>query len=186
MNREELSFKYSDLGSYGEDVYISPKATIKRPHLAHIGSHVAIDECVITTRLKVGNYVHISPYTSVIGGEEGLLEMGNFTTISAGCRIVCASDEFLGKGLVSTTIPPQFRDRVICKPVVMQDYASLGSNVVVMPGVTIGEGAVVGANSFVKKDIPDWTIYAGFPAKFIKFRSDYKMKAYGEQLLRDE
>ena len=45
---------------------------------------------------------------------------------------------------------------------------STGTGTIVMPGVTIGEGAVVGAGSLVVKDIPDWTIAIGRPAKVIK------------------
>lgn len=178
-------FDYGELGSCGTDVYISPKATIKRPRLAHIGSHVAIDECIITTRLSLFNYIHIAPYVSVVGGEQGMFIMRNFTTVSAGCRIVCASDEFLGNGLVSTPIPTAFRDNVLCSPVVMEDYSSIASNVVVSPGVTIGEGAVVGANSFVDKNIPPWEVWVGSPARFLKRRESHKMKRYGKHLLEE-
>jgi acetyltransferase-like isoleucine patch superfamily enzyme len=53
-------------------------------------------------------------------------------------------------------------------PVVIKRGAWLGQNVVVCPGVTIGIGAVVGANSVVRDDIPDHTVAAGAPARLIK------------------
>lgn len=52
--------------------------------------------------------------------------------------------------------------------VIIDDYAWVGANVFINPGVRIGKNAVVGANSVVTKDIPDNTIYGGVPAKLIK------------------
>ena len=57
--------------SIGDDVYISPTAIFTRPHLVSIGSHVAIDHGVyITTQAEIGDYIHLSPYITVIGGEK--------------------------------------------------------------------------------------------------------------------
>jgi carbonic anhydrase/acetyltransferase-like protein (isoleucine patch superfamily) len=57
-----------------------------------------------------------------------------------------------------------------CRPVLVEDDCWLGFNVVVMPGVRLGKGAVVGANSVVTKDVAPYTVVAGAPAKFIKQR----------------
>lgn len=56
-------------------------------------------------------------------------------------------------------------------PVIIEDNAFLFSNVMIMPGVTIHEGAVVLAGSVVTKDVQAWTIVGGNPAKFVKERS---------------
>lgn len=168
----------------GKDVYISEQAVFKRPHLVKLGSRVAIDSFVYcTTALVTGDFIHISPHVSIVGGENGLLLMGNFCTIAAGCRIICASDLFDGSGLVTAPgIPEEYLNAKIFSPVIMGDYSSLASNVVVCPGVTIGEGAVVGANSFVDKNIPAWEIWVGNPARFLKTRPRDTMKEYGEKL----
>lgn len=55
-------------------------------------------------------------------------------------------------------------------PVVIEDDVWIGCNVSVLPGVTIGEGAVIAAGSVVTKDIPAFTVAAGVPAKVIKER----------------
>ena len=55
-------------------------------------------------------------------------------------------------------------------PVVIEDDVWLGTHVVVLPGVTIGKGAIIGASSVVTKDIPAYEVWAGVPAKFIKRR----------------
>lgn len=61
-------------------------------------------------------------------------------------------------------------ERFLCyaKPIVIGDDCWFGANVVVCPGVTIGNGCVIGAGSVVTKDIPDRTFAAGVPAKVIR------------------
>lgn len=54
------------------------------------------------------------------------------------------------------------------KPIVIKDKAWIGFNSIILKGVTIGEGAIVAAGSIVTKDVPDWCIVAGNPAKVIK------------------
>lgn len=54
------------------------------------------------------------------------------------------------------------------RPVVIKKGAAIGTAAVIMPGVTIGRGAIVGAGALVTKDVPDWTIVAGVPAKVIR------------------
>lgn len=57
------------------------------------------------------------------------------------------------------------------KPVKICQGAFIGINAVIMPGVTIGKHAVVGANSVVTKDVPDYAVVAGAPAKVIRERA---------------
>lgn len=57
---------------------------------------------------------------------------------------------------------------VTAKPIVIKDDVWIGMNVTILKGVTIGRGAVVGACSVVTKDVPDWTVVAGNPAKVVK------------------
>lgn len=54
------------------------------------------------------------------------------------------------------------------KKITIKDKAWIGFNCIILKGVTIGEGAIVGAGSVVTKDVPDWTIVAGNPAKIIR------------------
>ena len=54
------------------------------------------------------------------------------------------------------------------RPIVIKDDVWIGMNVIILKGVTIGEGAIVGAGSVVTKDVPAWTVVAGNPAKVVK------------------
>jgi acetyltransferase-like isoleucine patch superfamily enzyme len=54
---------------------------------------------------------------------------------------------------------------VVARPVAIHDHAWIGARALILPGVTVGEGAVVGAGAVVARDVPPWTIVAGNPAR---------------------
>lgn len=175
----------ASLAQHGFDVRIAGTVIIKRPELFRCGSHVAIDDyCVFTTQVEMGDYIHIPPFVSVIGGAGTKLTLGHFAVLTAGVRLVCGSDEFKGAGLVSPLIPDEFRDNVLTGGVTLEPFASVCSNSVVSPGVVLRQGAVVGANSFVPANtvIPAWEIWAGSPARFIAMRQSAKMLVAAYQM----
>lgn len=63
---------------------------------------------------------------------------------------------------------PKTRRGVIVKPVIIKQNAWIGAGATILPGVTVGENAIVAAGSVVTKDVPENTIVAGVPAKIIK------------------
>lgn len=69
---------------------------------------------------------------------------------------------------VNHPLDPDNRRSVILKKVRIKRNAWIGAGSTICPGVTIGENCVIGAGSVVTKDVPDNTVYAGVPAKFIK------------------
>ncbi len=60
-------------------------------------------------------------------------------------------------------------DNVDSAPIILKDKSWIGFECVILKGVTIGEGAVVGSRSVVTKDVPDYAVVAGNPAKIIKY-----------------
>ena len=68
----------------------------------------------------------------------------------------------------SHPLDPEQRKGLIGKPIHIKKNAWIGANATILPGVTIGENAVVAAGAVVSKDVPDNTIVGGIPAKFIK------------------
>jgi tetrahydrodipicolinate N-succinyltransferase len=81
-------------------------------------------------------------------------------------RNVYISDHIHKYNETSIPVMAQGLDRV--EPVLIKRGAWLGQNVVVCPGVTIGQGAVIGANSVVVHDIPDFSVAVGAPARVVK------------------
>lgn len=179
-----MSFDYDKLKWVGKDVFIDEFVRIKRPEFATIGSHVAIDfGFYCTVKLTILSWVHIAPYVSVIGGADGLFNMGDFTTIAAGSRIIVRGDAHMGAGLVSPVIPEKYRDEVVGKYIGMGNFSALGTNAIIMPNTWLAEGVVVGANSLVTKPIEEpWTIWVGSPARKIKSRPREKMLKFAKEL----
>lgn len=166
----------------GDDVRIHDLCVISRPELVEIGNHVAIDMWTyISTQAILGNYIHIAPSVSIIGGAPALLVMEDFTNIGSGGRIVCATDDF-SQGLISPVVPIEHRT-VVNKPIVFKRFSTLGVNCSVLPGVTLGEGCIVGANSVITKDTEPWMIYAGSPARPIKSRDKNRILESAKELL---
>lgn len=180
---EAMRYDTSLLKSCGDDVFVSASVEIRRPSLIELGSHIAIDSgFFITTAAKLGNYIHIGPYVCVIGGPTGVFTMGNFTNIAVGGRVVCVSDTFRGDGLISAPGIPKGSVRLNVAPVVLEDFANVGANVTILPGVTVREGSVIGAGSVVTKSTEPWTVYVGAPAKPLKKRPKAAMLAFAKEL----
>ena|SRR6185369_706412 len=183
MDIPSKQYDYALLKHCGEDVFISATTEIRRPHLFSVGNHAAIDSGVyITTGATIGDYVHIGPYVTIIGGAKSHLHMDHFSTIAAGSRIVAGSDEFLGEGFTSVTVPDKYRDTVQHSTIHIQRFVGIGTNVVILPGVVIAEGTVIGACSLVTKDTEPWTIYTGVPALPVKTRKKDKMLEFAREM----
>ena len=78
--------------------------------------------------------------------------------------------------LISNNHDPYERDVLICKPVVIKEGAWVGAGSTILPGVTVGKYAIVGSDSVVTKDIPDYAVAVGNPAKVIKYLDPAKFK----------
>jgi acetyltransferase-like isoleucine patch superfamily enzyme len=173
----------AQLQACGDDVFVSANVEIRRPQLVRVGNHVAIDSGLyLTTATTIGDYAHLGPYLTVIGGAQSTLLVEDFVTIAAGSRLICGSDEFGGEGLTSVTVPEEFRDAVELGTIRCARFAGIGTNAVVMPNVTIAEGSVIGACALVTKDTEPWTIYVGVPARPVKTRPRAKMLEYARRL----
>jgi len=81
-------------------------------------------------------------------------------------RLFTGNDDYLGSALTNPTVPPEFR-AVSRSFIKIGKHCIIGANSVVLPGVTIGEGAVVGACSLVKRDIEPWTVNGGIPCRVL-------------------
>lgn len=169
----------------GSNVTLYPYIVFVRPENLHLKSNLMISEfCWIHAGLRtaIGNFVHVSYYSSVAGG--GLCILEDFVGLSAGVRIITGSELVSGEGLTNPTIPSELR-AVSRSFVHLEKHAFLASDVIIHPGVTIGEGAVIASNSVVTKNIEPWTINMGSPAKPVRTRPSEKIKRL-EQSLYEE
>jgi galactoside O-acetyltransferase len=125
------------------------------------GENIIIDDFTLiyaTAPMKIGNHVHIACFASITGGAGLIIE--DFVAISQGCRILTGTDDFVNGGFGNSTIDEKYRNTKR-EPVKIGKYCIIGANSVILPGVTIGEGATVGAGSVVTKDLDPWGVYIG-------------------------
>jgi len=186
MKHVLTGFDYSQLKYCGNNVRIARNVVIKNPDLVCIGDNVAIDDfCYISTGLEVGSYVHVSPHCSIVGGRNALCILKDYSGLSAGCRLICASDDYLGSGMLNPMIPSRYRAKLVYDPIILEKHSCLATNCVVHVGVTIGEGTVVGSCSLVTKDLEPWKVYVGIPVKAIKVRPFETILRFEKELSKE-
>lgn len=168
----EEQLKKIGFKSLGTNVSISDKCSIYNAKNIEIGSNVRIDDFVILSAgdggIKIGNHIHIACYASLIGKGEIILE--DFCGVSSRVTILSSSDDFSGNFLIGPCISGEFTN-VTSKKVHLMKNSVIGTGSTVLPGVTLFEGAAVGAMSLVKKDVEPFSIVFGIPAKKIKNRA---------------
>lgn len=180
MNQAE----HLPLAAVGGDVMIYPGARIIAPERISIGDSVIVDDFVLLMageETRLGSFVHIAAFASLIGG--GRLVVEDFAGISGGTRLYTGNDDYGGGSLTGPTVPAGFRNAVRSF-VHVGRHAIIGANSVILPGVTIGEGAAVGAHSLVKTDLEPWTMYGGVPARPIRARPRARMLELERELRR--
>ena len=115
-----------------------------------IGNHsnLKIGDCSY-----VGNNVHIALHSNI--------SIGNRVVLNANVILLSGTHDINDSawGLVS-------------KPIFINDYAWVATGAIILPGVTVGEGAVIGAGSVVSRDVPPYSVTAGNPAKVIGARNN--------------
>lgn len=151
----------------GKNVQIFEYAKIVKPEVIEIGDNTEIDDFSFIyggKGIQIGRYVHISRFVSIIGGGE--LFLGDYTVLADGSRILTGTDSYHGGSRMSTVLPINQRNLQVSFVKIEKD-AFVGTNSIVHPGVTIGEGAIIGSNSLVLKDVEPWTINVGSPSKVI-------------------
>lgn len=149
----------------------------------------------ISADVKLGQDVKIYAFVNLYGCEIGdETKVGTFVEIQKGAKIgkrvkvsshsficegVTIEDEvFIGHGVMfindkyprSTTEDGELQTEAdwTCMPTLIKRGASLGSNVTVLGGVTVGERSIVGAGSVVTRDVPDGAVVAGNPARVMR------------------
>ena len=122
---------------------------------------------VVLHRLRgvtVGKGTRISRFVYIDDRHPDLVDIGSMVFITVGVMILCHQRNLAQhKPGLHVIDNPLKTGRVV-----IQDGAHIGIGAIILPGVTIGKGAVVGAGAVVSKDVPDYTVVAGVPAKIIR------------------
>lgn len=177
-SEEELSS--IGFGSVGKNVKLSRKASIYSPQDISIGNNVRIDDfCILSGKITIGSNIHISAYVALYGSMEIVME--DYSGISPMSVVYSAMDDFSGDYLIGPVHPEQSTN-VKGGVVTIKRFVQIGSNVVVFPNLTIGEGAVIGACSLVNHNVEEWSINYGVPSKKHKERRKVLLKFIKEVL----
>lgn len=165
-HQELVQLGFAELG---EDVSISRKCSIYGAGGMRIGSHVRIDDnCILSGKIEIGNYIHIAAYSAIYGGRKGVT-ISDFANISSRVCIYALSDDYSGETMTNPMVPDIYK-HVDHGHVEIGRHCIIGTCSTVLPHVTIGEGCAFGAYSFINSDCEAWGVYAGIPSRFIKER----------------
>lgn len=137
------------LAKIGKDTNIHPTTMIREGEYVTIGDHCLINH---NNLIQAGK----SP--------AGSITLGNY--VHTGANVV-----FLGfnHGFYTREIPTKEQDYMDA-PIVVGDDVWIGTGAIILAGVTIGKGAIIAAGAVVNKDVPEYSIVGGVPAKVLKYR----------------
>lgn len=151
--------------SYGKNVLIGRHVVLYSPDKLILGDDVRIDDfTVISGKVTMGSFIHISQFCGIYGGDEGIV-MEDFSGLSAKCSVYAVSDDYTGRSMTNPMVPAKYKPTAVSKPIHIGKHAIIGCNSVVLPGVDIPEGAAVGSLSLVTRSLEPWSINTGIPAK---------------------
>ncbi len=172
----------------GKGLIIGRNVVIRNPENIEIGDFVTIDDnCVIDGRggkVILEDKVLINRNCLVLA-KTGGIKLGARSSIGSNSVIVSMSGVELGEAVLTAgncyisaglydfenlEIPVMDQQAYSKGPIIIGKNSWLGTGVTILDGVNIGEGAVIGASSMVNKDVPEFAIAVGTPAKVVKFR----------------
>ncbi len=178
--------------SAGRGVVFGRNITLRNPQRITIGDNVVFDEnCLLDAKgcaggagIEIGDGVMVSRNTSIIG-KYGGISIGDRANIGTNCLFgsmgrmtigrdtIFAANCYVGGGMYRmerTDIPVVRQGSYTRGPVTVGDGCWLGAGAVVLDGVTIGRDVILGAGAVACRDIPDFAVAAGVPARVLRIR----------------
>jgi acetyltransferase-like isoleucine patch superfamily enzyme len=176
------------LGAVGENVAVNRSVLFYSPRNVFLGDNVRIDGfCILSAGLGgivLDEHVHLSAYCFLVG-PAGRIHLQGFSGLASRCTLYTATDDFREGYLTGPTIPEKYR-KVRGGDVILGRHALIGAGSIVLPGVTIGEGAAVGALSLVRKDVPALAIVAGNPLRTLGQRNGDRLRQLENELVAEK
>ena len=112
----------------------------------------------------VGKNTFFGDYVRMDTSYADMIYIGDYTHITSGCRLLCHQRDLTDYCVGDNAADLGYKTGEIH----IGKGVMVGMETLIMPGVTIGDGAIIGAGSIVTKDIPAWTIATGRPARVVK------------------
>ncbi len=150
--------------AYGREVKLYENCIFLRPEVIALGDGVRVDAMVKVEGgrgVTVGKHVHIASFCHINAGG-GLVELGAHSGYASHVVICGGQTDYTMGGVTPQdgNVPRRFRT-------VIGEYTVVFAGAVVLPGVTVGRRCVVAAGAVVTKNVPDYAIMAGVPARVV-------------------
>ena len=159
----------------GKHVLVSRKASIYSPETIEIGNNVRIDDfCILSGKIKIGNYIHIAAYSALYGGKDGIF-IDDFANLSSRVSVYSISDDYSGLTMTNPMVPDQYKN-LQSASVYIGRHVIIASTSVVLPGVHLADGSAFGAFSLIDHNSDPFSINVGIPFQKIKERSRYLLE----------
>ena len=190
-------------GKIGKGVVFGRNITIRHPAKIFIGSGAIIDDNAVldakgeNSYIKIGNNVIITKNV-ILGCKGGFIEIGDNTTVAMNSIFQSESSLIVGENVIiaafchlvaggnhdfSRLDLPIIQQPSLTKGgIVVEKNCWLASNVVVLDGVTVGRDSIIGAGSVVTKNIPQFSVAYGIPAKVVENRKEAKSRKRPDRL----
>lgn len=173
--------KFKDYQSHGSGTFTDDS-------FKSLGNNVIFESGVLVfhpNTIIISDNVYIGHNTILKGYHQNSMEIGEGTWIGQNCYFHSAGGIRIGKYVgigphvkiitsnhvdIGTTDVPVIQSPLEFKAVSIDDGADIGIGSVILPGIKIGQGAIVGAGAVVTRDVEPFTVAAGVPARFIRRR----------------
>lgn len=158
--------------SFGANSWLAPGITLGNPQYISIAndssvmSHCVLETCPEITKpdLQIGHGVSLGEYTHITCASKIVIGDGVLTG-----RFVLITDNAHGASLGDESAPPPLARALSSKgSVLIGKNVWIGDKATILPGVTVGDGAIIAANAVVTKNVPAYAVVGGNPAKVLK------------------
>lgn len=186
FRKEYLPWFKKHFFSFGKGACIEYPSNIPDARFVSIGNNTTI---LKNSRIQVYNCLTENNANVTIGDN---CYIGANLSILAGANITIGNDVLIASHVLITSENhgsnpeseiPYMNQPLICKPVIIGDGCWIGEKASILSGVTIGKKCVIGTNAVVTKDIPDYCVAVGIPARTIKKYSfeDHSWHSFGDK-----